>query len=116
MQSLLSDLKTGRVKRHSVRRVAVQVNNGANEQLNQLLNLEPIQVYRNERSPHIQRKLEISDDEKSNTKLTISQRQALLENVLKSPDLKPVNSSMPVSTPNTVKFRRNLHNFSENRE
>ena len=107
LNSLLSNLKTGIVKRQSMRRLP-------NYDLTTMLNsVNNTQVYKNENSPKLQRK-QAEQTEKPRINVNMIKQTPVLV-IPNSQQLTPADSPLP-TTPSTVKFRRNLYNFTENRE
>ncbi len=104
LNNLLSSLKTGTVKRQSMRR-ALPNDLG--------LSLAPIQIMSNEQSPPQLLEKKKPLDEKIQKPINPVKQMPVL--VIPNGQTTTSATTLPL-TPNTVKFRRNLYNFSENRE
>ena len=103
LNNLLSSLKTGKVKRQSMRR-ALPNDLG--------LSLAPIQIMGYEKSPQLLEKKKPLDEKIQKPINPVKQMPVL---VIPNGQTTTSATTLPL-TPNTVKFRRNLYNFSENRE
>jgi hypothetical protein len=104
LNNLLSSLKTGKVKRQSMRR-ALPNDLG--------LSLAPIQIMANEKSPQLLEKKKPLDEKIQQKPINPIKQMPVL--VIPNGQSTTSTTTSPL-TPNTVKFRRNLYNFSENRE
>ena len=78
----------------------------------QTLQLAPIEILRNEKNSQLQDQ-KMSEQKPTPKPINLVKQTPVL--VIPNSQITPVNSPLPV-TPSTVKFRRNLYNFSENRE
>lgn len=104
LNNLLSNLKTGRVQRQSMKRVLPK---------DPTLQLAPIELLKIEKQTQLQETKNTNGPSRAPKPINLVKQTPVL--VIPNSQAATLNSPLP-TTPSTVKFRRNLYNFSENRE